>query len=67
MPFGKAHNCNVYFNDKQIEQVTKYKYMGSIIRSFRTDKQNIFSPNYTYLHNRANRAIFLVARKLGNI
>ena len=67
MTFGKKNNCNVYFNDKQIEQVAEYKYLGNIVRSVRTDKQDIFSPNYTYLRDRANRAIFLVSRKLRNI
>ena len=67
MTFGKKNNCNVYFNDKQIEQVVEYKYLGNIVKSVRTDKQDIFSPNYTYLRDRANRAIFLVSRKLRNI
>ena len=57
----------MYFNDKQIEQVAEY--LGNIVRSVRTDKQDIFSPNYmyTYLRDRANRAIILVSRKLRNI
>ena len=38
MAFGKKNNCNVYFNDKQIEQVAEYKYLGNIVRSVRTDK-----------------------------
>ena len=67
MTFGKKNNCNVYFDDKQIEQVVEYKYLGNIVKSVRTDKQDVFSPNYTYLRDRANRAIFLVSRKLRNI
>ena len=67
MKFGKTNNCNVYFNDKQIEQMAEYKYLGNIVRSVRTDKQDIFSQNYTYLRDRANRAIFLESRKLRNI
>ena len=67
MTFGKMNKSNVYFNDKQIEQVTENKYLGNIVRSVRTDYQDIFSPNYTYLRDRANRAIFLVSRKLRNI
>ena len=41
--------------------------MGNIVISVRTDKQDIFSPNFTYLRDRVNRAIFLVARKLNYI
>ena len=67
MAFGKKNNCNVYFNYKQIEQVVEYKYLGNIVKSLRTDKQYIFSPNYTYLRDTANRAIFLESRKLRNI
>ena len=67
MAFGKTNNCNVYFNDKHIEQLAEYKNLGNIVTSVRTDKQDIFSPNYTYLRDRATRAIFLVSRKLRNI
>ena len=67
MTFGKKNNCKVFFNDEQIEQVAEYKYLGNIVRFVRTDKQDIFSPNYTYLRDRAIRAIFLVSRKLRNI
>ena len=38
----------MYVNDKQIEQATEHKYLGNIVRSVLTDKQNISSPNYTY-------------------
>ena len=32
-----------------------------------TDRQDVFSSNYTYLCDRANRALFLTLRKLRNI
>ena len=36
MCFGKQSQFNVSFNDKEIEQVRRYKYLGNIIR--RIDK-----------------------------
>ena len=61
MACGKTNTCNVYLNDKQIKQVTEYKYLGNIVRSVQTDKQDIFSLNYSYLRDRVNRAIFLIS------
>ena len=61
MTCGKTNTCNVYFNDKQIKQVTEYKYLGNFVRSVRTDNQDIFSLNYSYLRDRVNRAIFLIS------
>ena len=67
MNFGNKCCPNVYFNGKRIEQVTEYKYLGNIIRAMQTDRQDVFSSNYTYLCDRANRALFMTLRKLRNI
>ena len=67
MNFGKKCCSNVYFNGKRIEQVTEYKYLGNIIRAVQTDRQDVFSSNYTYLCDRANRALILTLQKLRNI
>ena len=58
---------SVYFNEKLIEQVAEYKCLGNIIRAVQTDRQDVFHSNYTYLCDRANRALFLTLRKLRNI
>ena len=39
----------------------------NIIRAVQTDRQDVFSSNYTYLCDRANRALFLTLWKLRNI
>ena len=46
----------IMFNDKRIELVSEYKYLGNIIRSTETTAQDMFSTNHPYLCDRANRA-----------
>ena len=67
MNFVKKCCSNVYFNGKQIEQVTESTYLGNIIRAVQTDRKDVFNSNYTYFCDRANRALFLPLRKLRNI
>ena len=67
MIFGKDYTGNVSFNNRKIELVREYKYLGNIIRSTTTNKQDIFSLNYVYLRDRANRAMFAVLQRLKNI
>ena len=67
MNFVKKCCSNVYFNGKRIEQVTESTYLGNIIRAVQTDRKDVFNSNYTYLCDRANRALFLPLRKLRNI
>ena len=56
MTFGKAETINVTFNNKNIAQVAKYKFLGNIIKSARRLKQNILAENQQYLSKQANRA-----------
>ena len=67
MVFGKDYSGNISFNNEKIELVSEYKYLGNIIRSTTTNKQDIFGLNYTYLRDRANRAMFTVLQRLKNI
>ena len=55
------------FNDKRIELVSEYKYLGNIRGSTETTAQGMFSTNYPYLCDRANRAMFLALQKLKNV
>ena len=55
------------FNGKRIELVSEYEYLGNIIRSTETTAQDMFSTNYPYLYDRANRATFLALQKLKNV
>ena len=45
--FDKQTELNVYFNDKKIEQVSRYKYLGNIVKCISTQQQDIFGENYT--------------------
>ena len=55
------------FNDKTIELVSEYEYLGHIKRSTETAAQDMFRTNYPYLCDKANRATFLTLRKLKNV
>ena len=55
------------FNDKRIELVSEYKYLGNIIRSTETTAQDMFSTNYPYLCDRANKATFFTLQNLKNV
>ena len=67
MIFGKDYTRNISFNNRKIELVREYEYVGNIIRSTTTNKQAIFSLNYVYLRDRANRSMFAVLQRLKNI
>ena len=69
MIFGKKKQFTgeIMFNGKRIELVSEYKYLGNIVRSTETTAQDMFSTNYPYLCDRANRATFLALQKLKNV
>ena len=60
----------VYFRGKQIEQVTKYKYVGNVMSQINNIRGDVFCNNYAYLCNKAKGATYAMLRKvrsLGNI
>ena len=59
MIFGKKCTGDIIFNEKKIELANEYKYLGNIIRSTEKSIQDMFSINYSYLCDRANRATFV--------
>ena len=63
MAFGGG-TISLFFNGKQIEQVDRYKYLGTIIRSVKMANQDIFIANYAYLCDQARKAIFGAQRKI---
>ena len=67
MCFGKQTELNVYFNGKKIEQVSRYKYLGNIVKCISAKQQDIFSENYQYLCDQARKASFGVRRKTRTI
>ena len=67
MCFGKQSQFNVSFNDKEIEQVGRYKYLGNIIRRIDKPTQDIFADNYKYLGDQARKAMLCAKRKIKDI
>ena len=67
MCFGKQTELNVYFNDKKIEQVSRYKYLGNIVKCISRKQHDIFSDNYQYLCDQARKAPFGIRRKTRTI
>ena len=63
MAFGGG-TISLFFNGKQIEQVDRYKYLGTILRSVKRANQDIFTANYVYLCDQARKAIFGAQRKI---
>ena len=53
MCFGKQTRFSVSFNNKEIEQVHRYKYLGNIVRRVDRLQQDIFADNYQYLSDQA--------------
>ena len=52
---------------KKIEQVSRYKYLGNIVKCISTKQQDIFSENYQYLCNQDRKASFGIHRKTRTI
>ena len=52
MCFGTVDNFDVHFNGKLIEQVPRYKYLGTIVRCTKRINQNIFQKvHHLYVTN----------------
>ena len=65
MCFGTQSQFNISFNDKDIEQVGRYKYLGNIIRRIDKPTQDIFADNYKYLSDQARKAMFCAKWNFG--
>ena len=64
MSFGATGQIKVYYNEKMIMQVDEYKYLGTIIRSTKRRNQDIFFWNFSFIANKARKAIFGLQKKL---
>ena len=58
MCFGTGEECDVYFNGKLIQQVRRYKYLGTIVRCTKRINQGIFSENSSFVCDKSRKAIF---------
>ena len=67
MVFGNPNRSKVFFNEKCIEEVNKYKYLGNIISSTRLPNQDPLKNTHKFLSDRAMEAIFHMKRNVKSI
>ena len=67
MIFGNHQEVILKFNNRTIEQVKEYKYVGNIVRSTHKSISDVFSNNFAYLCGKAKQAIFSLKLKLRKI
>ena len=63
----KLAQFNVSFNDKEIEQVGRYKYLGNIIRRIDKPTHDSFAYNHKYLSDQARKTMFCAKIKINDI
>ena len=64
MVYGASQGVKLYLNGNELEQVDKYKSLGTILNSIKTLKGDIFMNNTDYLNSKARSAIFAIKQKL---
>ena len=64
MVFGNLKDVKLFFNGKEIEQV---KYVGNMFASTKISKGDVFSENYQYLYDKAQKNIFSLFSKTKGI
>ena len=64
---SSTDNVKIKFNNKVLDVVDQYKYLGNIIKRTKRSNEDISDENYQYLCNRAKQAIFVIYKRLKNI
>ena len=64
---SSTDNAKIKFNNKVLDVVDQYEYLGNIIKRTKRSNGDIFGENYQYLCNRAKQAIFAIYKRLKNI
>ena len=68
MTFGKNSSVHTFsFNNKQLEIVTQYKYLGVIFNTCRNMKGNIFKSMGSYISDKARKATFATIKKCKSV
>ena len=67
MVFGNPKRSKIFFNQKCIEEVKNYKYLGNIISSTRLPNQDPLKSTYKFLSDQAMKAVFNMRRKVKSI
>ena len=60
-------NIQLSLNGKNIERVEKYKSLGNILNTVKTQQGNIFKLTPEYLNSRARQAVFGIKKKLKSL
>ena len=66
MIFGKINDVDLFYNDKLIENVNEYKYLGNIFNRIYRNESDLFRENTSYLISQARKAIFSIGQKLSS-
>ena len=64
MCIGSNHSPSLFFNEKKIEAVESYKYLGALLSQHATIKGDLFSKDYDYLCTQAHKAMFALNKKV---
>ena len=68
MVYGStSRNITVKFNDKILDRVDQYKYLGNLVKSVKKCNEDIFGENSQYLCSKARQAIFASFKRLKHI
>ena len=67
MVYGSKENINLYINGNQLEQVDRYKSLGTILNTVLNARGDIFKYNTEHLNNKARNAIFAIKQKTKSI
>ena len=62
MSFGATGQIKLYYIEKMIMQVDEYKYLGTIIRSTKRKNQDTFYRDYSFIGDKARKAILACRR-----
>jgi hypothetical protein len=63
MIFGNGKKSEISFNNKPIEIVDKYKYLGIIFNTIKRANGDVFREHAQYIKDKANKAIFSILNK----
>ena len=67
MVFGCKQKYKLFFKGSLIEQVVKYKFLGTIFKAVHRANSDPFSLNYEYLCDKARKSLFAIKHKLRHI
>lgn len=67
MLFGNGQRTEIRFNNKLIDYVEKYKYLGVIFNSIKRSNGDVFKEHTKYVKDKANKAIFSIVNKTKSI